>query len=351
MAFFLGSKVDAMDAFLSSAIAAGFGSSKTGLERELLALTEMAFRPVRQEILLSNQSSTSLIGVVGGTGGLLVHIASLAESADYIADAVASAASAAAFRLQGPDHSRNAEDKTQSPRRAEAWKRHLSGLWRGQGGTNSEQNIAESLAHAADRFRAFAGRCIRVLRLDMLLLTVHHMELLPRLAPGDRNTADGVSAEEHIAALGRVISSLDEALAPYLPPERRMYIFGTIPSLTMQIAVSMLPEFKVIDSGCVSRVCRLLSGLQPMLGAVGGVSSEVPAPAGGFDPMRQLEKAKLYYSLLVHTPDSLLAAVELKPQRFSAEEYEALLDVNVPGRVITKEHRQRLHAALAGKGT
>ena len=371
LAFFLGANVDAMDSFVSSALAAGFGSSRKGLERELVGRI--------LSVVHSNHSTTAatatatatqkgvrpeMLLLAGGESSKLIQLAALAESADYVADSIHTAATAAAF--QPLDNANPMTTTTTSagilsnnPRR---------GVWRlppgGGGGsgaaggvssssatvTNSsgiDRSFTEGLTHAADRFRALAGRCLRVLRLELILLSVHHLQSLPRLASGGPISA---AAEEHAASLARVITQLDETMAPYLPTDRRLYVFASLPPAVVQISVSLLPQFSSpIDTACVSRVCRLLSALQPVLCAAGGVGED-PLPVGSADPTKQLEKAKLYYSLLTLNVDALVAAVSQKPRRFSSSEYLTLLAVNVPGRKVSPEQKQQLQGVLTAAG-
>lgn len=66
-------------------------------------------------------------------------------------------------------------------------------------------------------------------------------------------------------------------------------------------------------------MCRMLTVLQPTLASVGG--SVKP------DATKQFDKARLYFSLLMYSPEGLQKAVSDKPGRFTAAEYTALLQV------------------------
>lgn len=340
VAFFVGRNVDAMDAFVSSAIATGFGSSQRGLERELVGKVLAASRSAGPDALLA----------ASGESGRVVQLAALAESADHVADTIHAAAAAAAFQSvasprPGDSPASGGKDKTPTGRRADLWRRHLPASWKGQDNSGVDRGFAEGLAHAADRYRALAGRCIRTLRLELIMLAAHHLKVLPRLAVGGPSAA---AAEDQITSLARVVTQLDEALAPYLPPDRRLYVFGSLPPAVVQLAVGMLPKFSIVDSACVSRVCRVLSALQPVLCAAGGVGDTQLGP-GMPDPTRQLEKAKFYYSLLTQNPDTVVATAAAKSRRFSAEEYMALLNAHVPGRRVTAEHKHHMQVVLQQK--
>ena len=338
VAFFVGTNVDAMDAFVSSAIAAGFGSSQRGLERDLVGKVLSASRAASVDSFLA----------ASGESGRLIQLATLAESADHVANTIHAAAAAAAFQSVStprPGDSPSSGKGTPTGRRADLWRRHLPASWKGSDSSGVDRGFAEGLAHAADRYRALAGRCIRTLRLELILLAAHHLKALPRLAAGGPTAA---AAEEQATSLARVVIQLDEALAPYLPPDRRLYVFGSLPPAVVQITVGMLPKFPTIDAACVSRVCRVLSALQPVLCSAGGVGETQLGP-GMPDPTRQLEKAKFYYSLLTQTPDIVVATAAAKSRRFSAEEYMALLNAPVPGRRVTAEHKQQMQIVMQHK--
>lgn len=351
VAFYVAQESDAINAFVSSAIAAGFGSREPSKPKDLVAKV-LAARPLRSESLLSI-----------GNPSRMIALACLAESADHIADAIHSYAAAAAFTAAASSGSGGGKPvaasppgaaATASPRMADIWRRHLGGFWRGGSGEGGRREVdrsfAEGLSRAADRFRAVAGQCIRAVRLDLLLLAAYHLQSLPQLAYGSGSGSRAAEAEDHVASLARGVAQLDETLRPYLPPDRRAYVFASVPIAIMQMTISALPEFSTIDAQCVTRVCRLLSALQPVLAAcaAGPLIDEDPqaAETTRADASRQLEKAKLYYSMLTYSADSLLSSIAHKPRRFGGEEYKALFMAHVPGREVGAEHFSRLSQIL-----
>jgi hypothetical protein len=342
----MGNAAALMDSFLSSAIAAGFGSSTKPLDRELLEAIQEA-------------SQVQKAAKAVASAGRYVQLASLAEAADHIADVVSTAASAAAFQFQRDKQEENQYNET--PRRAgEAWRRrHLSHAPQ-SAASDLTGGLAESLVRAADRFRGLAGRCIRTLRLDLAVLTLSQLSLLEDLCRVGPSTDASVTLREIEVRLvrdfGQVVTQLDEETKYYLPPERRSYVFGSVAPFAMQTAVSLLPRFAErgveFDARCISRICRALSSLQPGLCSVGSfMGTNVVANANSQAnnetiQKRQIEKAKLYYSLLLQPPEELIAAAMAKPRRFSISEYEALLNATVVGRSVTAEHKARLRLAL-----
>lgn len=353
----MGNAAALMDSFLSSAIAAGFGSSTKPLNRELLEA---------MNAVLAQQKAMTAVA----SAARYIQLASLAEAADHIADVVSTAASAAAFQFQKDKqeekHHLDGEKLRETPRRAgEAWRRrHLSHAPQSMTVSDLTGGLVDSLTRAADRFRGLAGRCIRTLRLDLAVLTVSQLSFLKDLCPSGQTLPDShgngngngrgrdVMEEQMVRDLGRVVTQLDEETKRYLPPERRAYVFGSVAPFAMQVAISLLPRLSEqgikLDARCVSRICRALSSLQPSLSSVGEDVSIANNGRGKNDSnqKRQLEKAKLYYSLLLQPPEALIAAATSKPHRFSISEYEALLNATVIGRPVSAVQKARLREAL-----
>ena len=73
----------------------------------------------------------------------------------------------------------------------------------------------------------------------------------------------------------RAVGRLDEALAPYLPPAKRAYVFGGLPAAAARLAVWALPDIRRINHEGVQRMCRMLSSLQ-----VGGVGAGLEGSGG-----------------------------------------------------------------------
>ena len=67
-------------------------------------------------------------------------------------------------------------------------------------------------------------------------------------------------------------------------------------------------------------MCRMLTVLQPTLASLGGTIKP--------DATKQFDKARLYFSLLMYSPEGLQKAVSDKPGRFTAAELTALLQVS-----------------------
>ncbi|KAL4857163.1 Serine/threonine-protein kinase PRP4 [Chlorella vulgaris] len=390
VAFFVGRNTEAMESFVSSVIAAGFGANDEAVECDILRRL-MAERPVSAAALLS------------GTGDVsrLAALAALSDSLEYIADAIhrctASGASSSSSRADGggggaaagagstqlsarrldrlstDGGSSNGGSGAATPMGSEArqqqqpqpfggssgggsgpsWQQQLLGSrfkpWRKAGATEAG-GLTEGLSHLADRYRAVAGRCVRALRLDMLLLVLLHLQQLPKSSYVCRAEEEAREVDECVAALARLVGRLDEGLEPYQPPHKRAYVFGCLASAAARFVIWMLPDISALNHLGVHRMCRMLASLQPALSGVGGGGG---GGGGSFRPdaARQFDRAKLYYTLLTYSAEGLVATVAERPHRFAAPEFLALMAADVAERNVTAEHRQALQRVLTEAGS
>lgn len=97
------------------------------------------------------------------------------------------------------------------------------------------------------RHRSLAGQSLRALRLDMLLLVVHH---LGELTKGNYvcESAEAQDVEECVGALQRSASRTDEDIVPFLPSQKRAYVFGGMAAAAARFVMWLLPEITVRHS-------------------------------------------------------------------------------------------------------
>ena len=215
---------------MSSVIAAGFGANDESVECEILQRL-MAERPMAPASLLA----------AGGDVGRLASLAALSDSLDYVADVIhrctgsgggsqpagsggaspsgalgrradrrssegSSGGSGAATPLaaEGSQQQGAAVGTSGGSSSGATWQQQLGSrfkAWRrsaaGEGG------LSEGLAHLADRYRALAGQCARALRLDLLLLVLHHLQQLPRSSYVCQSEEEAREVDECVAALSR----------------------------------------------------------------------------------------------------------------------------------------------------
>ena len=60
----------------------------------------------------------------------------------------------------------------------------------------------------ADRYRALAGQCVRAMRLDLLLLVLHHLQQLPKSSYVCHQEEEAREVDECVAALARWVWAL-----------------------------------------------------------------------------------------------------------------------------------------------
>lgn len=107
---------------------------------------------------------------------------------------------------------------------------------------------------AMHRYRSLAGQSLRALRLETLLLVVHH---LGGLSNGRFvcDAAEAQDVDECIGALQRSCSRADEAAAPFLPPGKRAYVFGGTAAAAARLVMWLLPELKACSLHCSMACC------------------------------------------------------------------------------------------------
>ena len=234
-----------MEAFVSSVIAAGFGANDESVECALLQKL-LGERPVQAASLLA----------AGGDVQRLASLAALSDSLDYVADVIhrctssssagggvasgsgmASAGSGSLLTRRGDRQSSEGSVGSEgsgatTPMASEPSQQQLGGsgsggaaaaaavaaagsgpswqqqlgsrfkAWRRAGGGEAG-GLTEGLSHLADRYRALAGQCVRAMRLDLLLLVLHHLQQLPKSSYVCHQEEEAREVDECVAALAR----------------------------------------------------------------------------------------------------------------------------------------------------
>jgi hypothetical protein len=285
VSFFVGRDGSALETFLSSALAAGAGAAggagAGAAERELAA-----------RLLAARPAPADLVAAAPDAAARLAALASLAESADYVADAVARAALAAGAAMAEGEAP---VSPTRGGPAGDGWQSQLTDRLRRslRLGARAAPGPAAALSHIADRFRALGGQCARALRLEALLAAAHHLGALPALAAA--GGAGAAEAGARVAALAPALGRFDDDLEAYLSPDRRAYVFAELPAAVGRLAAALLPECGGADAAGGARAAAALGALAPALCAAGG-------GAGGADGARQLDRARQLYAGLGAAP-------------------------------------------------
>ena len=334
IAFFVGKNAETLESFISSVVANGFGTSKVDSSSEVLKIL-LAERPIDHKNLLS-----------GGTGDSrqLLVLAALGEAAHHLADVTSKCMHATT--PSGPPPSTSEWSITPKL----AIDLTTFGLGRlGKWTTRSSQasGASEGLSYLADRQRALAGLTSRTLRLELMVSLVYCLSHLPSMdwqgPPSVAMAQQPGEADEIIASVNRTLGRIREDLSHYLPDKRKEYVLGAIAPAAPRVLMMLLPECKTFSHGGASRMCRILTYLQSTL----ALSIFDDHSSALYNVGKEYDVARIYFTLLTHSPEGVISTAREKPHRFKNQEWLTLFDVKVIDRTITQLHRVNLQNALA----
>ncbi|RVW39013.1 Exocyst complex component SEC8 [Vitis vinifera] len=163
-----------------------------------------------------------------------------------------------------------------------------------------------------------------------------------------------------------MITRRDEEMAPFVAGVKRNYIFGGICSIAANASMKALADMKSINLFGVQQICRNSIALEQALAAIPSIDSETV--------QQRLDCIRTYYELLnmpfeasylnsysfISLPSchhqispfnsclqALLAFITEHENLFTATEYTNLLKVQVPGREIPADARERVSEVLS----
>ncbi|XVE99253.1 hypothetical protein REPUB_Repub03eG0182200 [Reevesia pubescens] len=267
---------------------------ESGLSELLLNL-----RPIKQENLIRDDHK-------------LVLLASLSDSLEYVADSIERLVQAT------PQTSNLVESGKPSHMR-------------------TSSSPARDLASFADEYRKLAIDCLKVLRVEMQLETIFHLQKMT-----DREYLENQDAEEpddFVISLTAQITRRDEEMAAFVAGVKRNYIFGGICSIAANASIKALADMKSINLFGVQQICRNSIAMEQALAAIPSIDSEVV--------QQRLDHVRTYYELLNMPFEALLAFIMEHERLFTAAEYVNLLKVQVPGREIPPDARDRISEILS----
>ncbi|KAK6156340.1 hypothetical protein DH2020_010588 [Rehmannia glutinosa] len=198
--------------------------------------------------------------------------------------------------------------------------------------TRTSSTPPKDLASFAEEYRKLAIDCLKVLRIEMQLETIFHMQEMTK-----REYLDDQDAEEpddFVISLTSQITRRDEEMTPFVADVKRNYIFGGICSIAANLSIKALAEMKSINLFGVQQICRNSIALEQALAAISSIDSEVV--------QMRLDRVRTYYELLNMPFEALLAFISEHEYLFSAAEYANLLKVQVPGREIPEDAQDRV---------
>lgn len=272
------------------------------VEMELCDLL-LSLRPIKQENLIRDDNK-------------LILLASLSDSLEYVADSIERLGKAS-IRASNPVEENGKQKMHHHTRTSSAPPRNLASF--------------------ADEYRKLAIDCLKVLRVEMQLETIFHMQEMT-----SREYLDDQDAEEpddFIISLTAQITRRDEEMAPFVAGVKRNYIFGGICSIAANASMKALADMKSINLFGVQQICRNSIALEQALAAIPSIDSETV--------QQRLDRIRTYYELLNMPFEALLAFITEHENLFTATEYTNLLKVQVPGREIPADARERVSEILS----
>ncbi|KAL0744011.1 hypothetical protein Bca4012_085524 [Brassica carinata] len=288
-------RLDAASACLPSQLGHSVSHSEAaGSEVELTELF-LSLPPIKQDNLIRDDNK-------------LILLASLSDSLEYVADSIerlGQAVPRAAIQAEG-----NSRNQATSPR---------------------------NLASFADEYRKLATDCLKVLRVEMQLETVFHLQEMT-----NREYLEDEDAEEpddFVISLTSQITRRDEGMAPFISGEKRTYVFGGICGTAANASIKALADMRSINLFGVQQICRNTIALEQAMAAIPYVDGE--------SVQQNLDRVRTYYELLNMPFEALLAFIAEHDQMFTPTEYSNLLKVNVPGRDTPPDAQIRLSEILS----
>ncbi|XP_044461626.1 exocyst complex component SEC8 [Mangifera indica] len=276
------------------------GSDAEALEVESeLSELFLSLRPIKQENLIRDDNK-------------LILLASLSDSLEYVAESIG--------RL-GQATLRASNQVEESSKQ-----HHI----------RSSSAPSRDILSFANEYRKLAIDCLKVLRVEMQLETIFHMqEMTSREYMEDQ---DAEEPDDFIISLTAQITRRDEEMAPFISGTKRNYIFGGICNIAANAAIKALVDMKSINLFGVQQICRNSIAMEQALAAIPSIDSEAV--------QQKLDHVRTYYELLNMPFEALLAFIMEHESLFAASEYANLLKVNVPGRQIPADALDRLSEIL-----
>ncbi|GAV58941.1 Sec8_exocyst domain-containing protein [Cephalotus follicularis] len=267
------------------------------IETELSELL-LNLRPIKQENLIRDDSK-------------LILLASLSDSLEYVADSI----------------ERLLQTTIRASKQLEERTHHHS-----QTGSAPPKNLASF----AEEYRKLAIDCVKVLRVEMQLETIFHMQEMTSREYLEEQDAE--EPDDFIISLTAQITRRDEEIAPFVAGVRRNYIFGGICSIAANASIKALTDMKSVNLFGVQLICRNLIALEQALAAIPSIDSK--------SVQQRLDRVRTYYELLNMPFEALLAFIAEHEYLFTATEYTNLLKVQVPGREIPPDAQDRVSEIL-----
>ncbi|XP_009588083.1 exocyst complex component SEC8 [Nicotiana tomentosiformis] len=264
--------------------------------------TLLNLRPIRQENLIRDDNK-------------LILLASLSDSLEYVADSIERLGKIC------PSTSNQVEEnvKQKAPKHS-----------------RTSSIPPKDLTSFAEEYKKLAIDCLKVLRVEMQLETIFHLQEMTSKEYLDDQDAE--EPDDYIISLTSLITRRDEEMAPFIAGSRRNYIFSGICSVASNASIKALADLKSINLFGVQQICRNSIALEQALAAIPSIDGEAV--------QLRLDRVRTYYELLNMPFEALLAFIAEHENLFTFAEYSDLLKVQVPGREIPADAQDRVAEIL-----
>ncbi|KAL2555576.1 Exocyst complex component SEC8 [Forsythia ovata] len=197
----------------------------------------------------------------------------------------------------------------------------------------------KDLASFAEEYRKLSIDCLKVLRIEMQLETIFHMQEMT-----SREYLDDQDAEEpddFVISLTSQITRRDEEMAPFVAGEKRNYIFGGICSIAANAFMKALAAISSIDNEAIQLRLDRVRTYYELLNMPFEVNLRMPPVPCLFCVSWNI-RIFINNNHWIYLFQALLAFIAEHEHLFTSAEYTNLLKVQVPGREIPSDAEDRV---------
>ncbi|KAL3998268.1 Sec8 exocyst complex component specific domain family protein [Acanthocheilonema viteae] len=173
----------------------------------------------------------------------------------------------------------------------------------------SEEYIAAALDSRLANLDAKADTCLLIIHLELRVHCFFHLLPLARVRPSLPHD----ELDNEIIDFGRDMAHFHQVLSTNLPPHKMKYLFDGLGHLSASIFIHSSQHMQKLNENGKKRVCRNIFAVQQRLSQLTGHRES------------ELERARIFFELLNHDPDQLLALILERGAIFSHLEYTYLL--------------------------
>ncbi|CAG9539194.1 unnamed protein product [Cercopithifilaria johnstoni] len=176
-----------------------------------------------------------------------------------------------------------------------------------------EEHIAAALDSRLSNLDAKADTCLLIIHLELRVHCFFHLLPLARARP----SLPQDELDNEVIDFGRDMAHFHQVLSTNLPLHKMKYLFDGLGHLSASIFIHSSQHIQKLNENGKKRVCRNIFAVQQRLSQLTGHRES------------ELERARIFFELLNHDPDQLLALILERGAIFSHLEYTYLLALAV----------------------